>query len=285
MKRPILLLLTIISSVICSAQNLHLNLFAGIANYQGDLQGKRITLNQSQPAFGLGASYDLTNKFIARAGFMYGKVGGTDQKNTSAKGIEFRNLSFKSTIMEFHLGVEYNLFDLSYRDITPYAFAGAAVYHFNPYTRDAAGNKTFLKPLSTEGQGLSQYPDRKPYNLTQFAVPFGVGVKVYMSERLQLGIELGLRKLFTDHLDDVSTNYVDSATLAAARGPKAVELAYRGDEVSGGPGYPADGAQRGNSKYKDWYYFSGLRVIYTINTGKNKNGNNGTGCPVRVRAY
>jgi len=285
MKRPILVFLTISSSVICTAQDLHLNLFAGIANYQGDLQGKRFTLNQSQPAFGLGASYDLSNKFIARAGLMYGKVGGNDQKNTNAKGIEFRNLSFKSTITEFHLGVEYNLFDLSYRDITPYAFVGAAVYHFNPYTRDAAGNKVFLRPLSTEGQGLSQYPERKSYNLTQFAVPFGLGVKVYMSEKLQLGLELGLRKLFTDYLDDVSTSYVDSATLYAARGPKAVELAYRGGEVSGGPAYPADGAQRGNSKYKDWYYFSGLRVIYTINTGKNKKDKNGIGCPRRVRVY
>ena len=285
MKHPVILLLIICSSFCCAGQNLHLDLFAGISNYQGDLQGKRFTLSQSQPAFGLGASYDLSNKFIARAGFTYGVVAGNDQKNTSAKGIEFRNLSFKSTITEFHLGVEYNLFDLSYRDITPYAFVGAAVYHFNPYTHDAAGNKVYLKPLSTEGQGLSQYPDRKPYNLTQFAIPFGLGVKVYMSEKLQLGLELGLRKLFTDHLDDVSTNYVDSATLYAARGPKAVELAYRGGEISGSPSYPADGAQRGNSKYKDWYYFSGLRVIYTINTGKNKKDNNGIGCPTRVRVY
>lgn len=281
MKRPILLLVTICSSVCCSAQNLRLNLFAGISNYQGDLQGKRFTLNQSQPAFGLGASYDLSNKFIARAGFTYGKVTGNDQKNTTAKGIEFRNLSFKSTITEFHLGVEYNLFDLSYRDMTPYAFVGAAVYHFNPYTRDATGNKVFLKPLSTEGQGLSQYPDRKPYNLTQFAVPFGLGVKVYMSERLQLGLELGLRKLFTDHLDDVSTSYVDSATLYAARGPKAVELAYRGGEVSGGPGYPADGAQRGNSKYKDWYYFSGIRISYALN-GITKKSRKSLSCPAKL---
>ena len=274
------LLVLIFISFVSSAQNLHADLFAGISNYQGDLQGKRFTLSQSHPAIGLGVSYDLSNKFIIRTGFTYGKVEGNDKRNAGAKGIEFRNLNFKSNITELQMGLEYNLFDLSYRDISPYAFAGVAVYHFNPYTSDVAGNKVFLKPLSTEGQGLLQYPDRKPYKLTQFAIPFGGGLKFILSDNLQLGLEIGLRKLFTDYLDDVSTNYVDSATLFAAKGQQAADLAYRGDEVPGGPSYPADGAQRGNSKYKDWYYFSGIRVSYRLNNKKTRKSD--LICPARV---
>ncbi|MEO7307980.1 MAG: DUF6089 family protein [Ferruginibacter sp.] len=263
-----------------SSQKLHADLFMGIANYQGDLQGKRFTLSQSKPVIGLGASYDLTNKFIARAGFFYGKIEGNDSKNKNGKGIELRNLNFSSTITEFNVGLEYNFFDLGYHDISPYVFAGAAVYHFNPYTKDAAGNKIFLKPLSTEGQGLPQYPDRKPYKLTQFAIPFSGGLKFALSENLQVGLEIGFRKLFTDYLDDVSMNYVDSATLYAERGAQAVNLAYRGDEVAGGPSYPADGAQRGNPKFKDWYYFSVVRVSYRLNN--RKSNKNGLGCPGRL---
>ncbi|HMK03477.1 MAG TPA: DUF6089 family protein [Ferruginibacter sp.] len=262
-----------------SAQKFHADLFAGIANYQGDLQGKRIDFSQSKPAIGLGASYELSNKFILRAGFTYGKIEGNDKKNTTAKDIEFRNLSFRSSITELQLGLEYNLLDLTYRDLSPYAFAGVAVYHFNPYTTTAAGNKVFLKPLSTEGQGLSQYPDRKPYNLTQFAIPFGGGIKYMISDNLQVGLELGLRKLFTDHLDDVSMSYVDSATLFNARGAQAVDLAYRGDEVAGGSLYPGEGAQRGNPKYKDWYYFSGIRISYRLNS--NRSGK-GLACPAKA---
>ena len=262
-----------------SAQKFHADLFAGIANYQGDLQGKRLTLNQSQPAIGMGASYDLTNKFILRTGFTYGKVAGNDKKNTTAKGIEFRNLNFKSVVTELHLALEYNLLDLSYRDLSPYAFAGVAAYHFNPYTTDVSGNKAFLKPLSTEGQGLAEYPDRKPYNLTQFAIPFGAGLKFMVTDNLQVGLEIGLRKLFTDYLDDVSMNYVDSATLFNARGAQSVDLAYRGDEVGGGSTYPAEGAQRGNPKYKDWYYFSGLRISYRLNS--NRSGK-GIACPAKA---
>ena len=270
----------IILSFASFAQNLHADLFAGISNYQGDLQGKRFTLSQSHPAIGLGLSYDLSTKFVIRTGLTYGKVEGNDKKNTTAKGIEFRNLSFKSNIAELHLGLEYNLFDLSYRDISPYAFAGVALYHFNPYTNNVNGTKAFLKPLSTEGQGLSQYPDRRPYKLTQFAIPFGAGVKFYLSDNLQAGLEIGLRKLFTDYLDDVSMNYVDSATLFMARGIQAVELAYRGDEVAGDPGYPTEGAQRGNPKFRDWFYFSGIRVSYRLNN--KKSGRDKLSCPEKV---
>ena len=42
---------------------------------------------------------------------------------------------------------------------------------------------------------------------------------------------------FTDHLDDVSGNYVDEADLLAARGPLAVKMAYRGNELPGGDLY------------------------------------------------
>ena len=120
------------------------------------------------------------------------------------------------------------------------------------------------------------YPD-KTYALTQFAIPFGGGLKFAVTENLRFGIELGFRKLFTDYLDDVSTNYVDSATLLNARGPVAVELAYRGDEVGGG-NYPTAGRQRGSPKFKDWYYLTGIRISYVINKGRGRKGN-ALGCP------
>lgn len=194
------------------SQNLHLDLFGGIATYQGDLQNKRFTLDQSNPSFGLGLSYDLSPRFSIRSGYTYGVVEGDDKKNTSVKGNDLRNLNFKSAISELHIGLEYNFFNLEGTSLTPYVFAGIAVFHFNPYTKDTAGNKIYLKPLSTEGEGLSAYPDRKEYKLTQLSIPFGGGLKFKLNESLQVGLEVGLRKLFTDYLDDVSTSYVDETT-------------------------------------------------------------------------
>jgi hypothetical protein len=68
------------------------------------------------------------------------------------------------------------------------------------------------------------------------------------------------RKTFTDYLDDVSKSYADRDALLAVRGPKAVELAYRSDELPGGGVYPKEGEQRGTPTEKDWYYLTGISV-------------------------
>ncbi len=265
------------------SQNLHVDLFGGIATYQGDLQNKRFSLEQSKPSVGLGLSYDLSSKFSIRSGFTYGVVEGDDKKNTSAKGNDARNLNFKTAISELHVGLEYNFFNIEGTSLTPYVFVGLAVFHFNPYTKDTAGNKVYLHPLSTEGEGLAAYPDRKEYKLTQLSIPFGGGLKFKLSESLCVGLELGIRKLFTDYLDDVSTTYVDKTILFNAKGAKAVELAYRGNEIAPGTSYPANNTQRGNPKRKDLYYFSGIRIskLLTANGGGGRK-NNKTGCPRSV---
>jgi len=55
----------------------------------------------------------------------------------------------------------------------------------------------------------------------------------------------------------------------AEKGPKAVELAYRGGELKdGNPAYPADGTKRGGSDVKDWYYFQGITLTYRLQGGR-----------------
>lgn len=271
-----------------SQQRLHLTLLGGFSNYQGDLQTKYFTLNQANLAVGAGLQYDITPHIAARIGFHYGSLEADDKQNTGL--LRARNLNFHTKLVEGSLLLQYTLFDLSERRLSPYVFAGAAIYHFDPYTYDTLGNKIFLKPLSTEGQGLSQYPNRKEYMLTQFAIPFGGGVKFRVSENATLGFEVGIRKLFTDYLDDLSTRYVDPMILASQRGLKAVEMSYRGGELKGGnPNYPALNTVRGGEKAKDWYYITGITLSIGLGGkggGDSYSGWNGRrsqlGCP-RVR--
>ncbi|HTI09735.1 MAG TPA: DUF6089 family protein [Puia sp.] len=262
----------------------HVNLFGGFSNYIGDLQSKAYTTQQSHGAFGVGLQYDLNSHFSILGNGSYANVGASDAYSRQAD-LRARNLSFQSRIYEGNFLLEYNLLDLNEHKLTPYAFAGVAIYHFNPYAYDTLGKKIYLKGLSTEGEGLAQYPDRKPYSLFQFAIPFGGGIKFRITDNIVLAYEIGLRKLFTDYLDDVSTKYVDQATLLAAKGPRAVEMAYRGDEVKGGAGYPTEGTIRGGSKYKDWYYLSGIRVSIGLNTNKitaHQRHNGVIDCPKKV---
>ncbi|MEO7049317.1 MAG: DUF6089 family protein [Ferruginibacter sp.] len=249
-------LLLLLLSFYCKAansQNFFTTFFLGGSNYSGDLGSPKFPLSNSHPAGGLGFLYELNNRMGVRMDATFGKISGADKDGGSNKS---RNLSFISDISEISIGFDYTLFDLYDYKVSPYFFAGVARFGFNPYTKDKNGNVVFLAELDTEGEGF--YKDRKPYKTKQTAIPFGGGLMWAIDDNHRIGIELGIRKTFTDYLDDVSTTYVDGNLLASKRGGTAAAIAYRGDELPGGLPYPADGAKRGNPKNKDWYYFTGI---------------------------
>lgn len=262
----------------------NVNLYGGFSNYIGDLQSSRYTSSQSNGAFGAGLQYDLSGHFSLLSNLSYGRISAADGYSKQAD-LRARNLNFESVITEWNVLLEYNLLDLRVHRWTPYVFGGVALFHFNPYAYDTLGRKVYLRPLSTEGEGLPQYPGRKQYALTQFSIPFGGGIKFRVSDRVVVAYEIGMRKTFTDYLDDVSTRYVDQNVLLAARGPEAVEMAYRGNELADGKPYPAAGTIRGAAKNKDWYYMSGLRVTIALNDGAlqlHRRNNGILDCPKRV---
>jgi hypothetical protein len=288
--KPFFCSLLLFCQLFAYSQRIHADLYGGVSNYQGDLQAKRFTFNDAELGFGAGLSYDITPHLIVRGVASYLKVRGSDKPGVPAYDVFARNVNFQSRILEAQLAVEYNLFDIDERGYTPYGFAGIAAFHFSPYTFDSTGKKEYLRPYGTEGQGLPQYPDKKLYKNKQISIPFGGGIKFLLTENLQVGVEVGLRKLFTDYLDDVSGTYADSAILASARGPQAAALAHRGSEIKGvNAPYPQAGAIRGNPKSLDWYYTTMFRLSYRF--GGNGNGGSGrssssrksrVGCPVNV---
>jgi hypothetical protein len=248
-----LLLFCTLFPLLSAAQNFHFSARFGLVGYQGDLKAKSISLSGAKLMGSIGGRYDLSEHITARSYITYGKLAADDKKGTAT--MKYRNLNFTTKLLDWELTAQYNLFSLNNRWWTPYAFAGVGLFHFNPYTKDAAGAKTFLKPLSTEGQGFA--PGVSEYKLTQFTIPFGLGFDYSLDEDMRVGLEFGYRKLFTDYVDDVSDTYVDEAALRSARGQTAVDLAWRGDEIHGGP-YPGANSTRGNPKDKDGYYYVAL---------------------------
>lgn len=292
-KKLILSILAVTITFCLYAQNLRLNLFGGLANYSGDLQGKALTFQQARYSFGLWASYDINPFVMLRGGLHVAKVGADDRFQTRPDNV-LRNLSFQTSVLELHAGAEYHFLGMDNRVFSPYVFGALGGFYYNPYAFDQGGNKVFLRPLSTEGQGVAGYPDRQPYSLTQFTVPFGVGVRMVLTDRVDVGVEFGYRKTFTDYMDDVSRSYIDQNALLLARGPKAVEMAFRTPELpthSNDP-YPVDLEKRGSPQYKDNYYFFGLTLTYRL-TGGDRSGagsgsrmggkrRSGLGCPTNV---
>jgi hypothetical protein len=265
-----------------------LGLFVGKMNYQGDLNPSSFKFSNSKPVIAVSVRQSI-NRFISlKGGFAIGSLSAADRYNRDY--LKPRNLSFNTTIKEASLSMEAALLDLATKRFTPYIYGSVSIYHFNPWTHDKNGEKVFLQPLSTEGQGLSQYPKQKPYKLTQLNLGFGGGARYAINDNMNIGVEFSQRKTFTDYLDDVSSIYVDRNTLLQAKGAKAVEMAFRGGELPGGQVYPNHGEQRGTPSEMDWYYFFGINFeiklsaftqLFKGNAG-NMSAIHNTRCPRNV---
>jgi hypothetical protein len=143
-----------------------------------------------------------------------------------------------------------------------YVFAGIGVFHFNP---KGELNKEWyeLQPLGTEGQGIS--PARSKYKRTQLCIPIGFGGRYFFNRRWGMGFEFGIRKTFTDYIDDVSKTYYDNDAISQANGPIAAALA---DPSLVETPSTNVGSQRGDPSDKDAYMFMIFSIHYKLRTGR-----------------
>jgi hypothetical protein len=265
MKTVFLFILFLLNVLFVPAQRVFIGVAGGFANYNGDLLDQLYPKKITNGFIGFTVHYELQDQILIRGAYNFARVNGSDAYSEKPN-LQLRNLQFESAISEFSVVGEYYLFNMYEKRFSPYGFVGLGIFHFDPYSYDSTGRKVFLKPLSTEGQGI--YPNKKPYSLWQPTIPFGGGVKFAITENLRIGIEIGLRKLFTDYLDDVSTSYPDYNDLLAARGQTAVDFSYRTDEIPGGDtNFPTKDTQRGGATQKDIYYFTGINIMFRPSFG------------------
>ncbi len=248
------------------AQKAGVHFGGGMANYLGDLRQQDFSVVQAQPIGSFGVFITDGNRLTLRADFSTTRLKAEDRV-TQNKWLRKRNLSFQSNLTETGVMLEYNFRSRGEdheRKVIPYGLIGGSYFHFNPYAITQEGNKVNLRDLGTEGQGLSDYPDKALYKLNQFAIPYGGGIKYYISDYVWVGAELIYRKLFTDYLDDISGFYADPKILAAKRGQLSADLAYRGDELKPAGTFPGTGVQRGNGKLNDSFYFLQVKLYISI---------------------
>ncbi|MDP1746467.1 MAG: DUF6089 family protein, partial [Bacteroidota bacterium] len=138
---------------------------------------------------------------------------------------------------------------------------------FNPQAQ-INNNWVDLQPLGTEGQGLPNGATKRKYKLVDVSIPFGIGVKANLSKNIGISLEWGIRKTFTDYLDDVSKRYYDPAILAAKRGATTAQLSD--PSIGTDPNFSNVGRQRGNPTTKDWYIFSGIAITVKLKQKRPK---------------
>lgn len=279
MKYLVIFLFCLPGSLI--GQHFEAGLLVGGSNYLGELaaNSSQIYLKETNIAAGAFAKYNINHLVALRLGFNYTTISGAD-RNSGNTAIIDRNLNFKSDIYEVALIGEFNILGYEPYNYTatfsPYLFGGIALFQFNPQG-ELNGQLYDLQPLGTEGQNLTAFPERTPYKLAQFAIPFGVGFKYTLTETLNLGVEIGARKIFTDYLDDVSLTYPGSAAFAAEDAAlTTIQLSNQGDNVAGGA--------RGDNNANDWYFILGITLSYNfldngLIGGRKRSKGGKTGCP------
>ncbi len=246
----------------------------GGAHYFGDLNN-RAAFNRPKPAAGIFFRKQFNNYISARLTAHFAQVGYSDvySKNEYQR---LRNLSFNSNIYEVALLGDFNFFKFTPDDpahsFTPYVTLGVGVFNFDPYAY-YNGRKIFLRPLGTEGQNLPS-TGKKPYSTTALCIPFGVGIKYNLTQKINISFEITHRFTRTDYLDDVSSVYVDDSLFPS--GPPDTNgnptrsdvqlLADRSYEINNGKNYFSAGQQRGFSKQKDQYTIAEIGVSFNIST-------------------
>lgn len=247
--------------------------------------GKRFVkdLNLGKTSFCGGVFVNVMYKNAAalRLEGTFGKVSGNDNVLEKVNPLDIaktrynRNLNFRSNITEFSLMLElhplYIFINYQEREsdpprLSPYLLGGVGYFSFNPQA-DLNGRWVDLQPLSTEGQGFKEYPDRKTYKLQQMNFPVGLGLKYELSPIINLRGEYVYRVLNTDYLDDLSTTYVDPAVYSnyftGTKLTNAIALSDRQIFPATGPG-----GKRGSPKQKDSFFSFNLKLSIAI--GKEK---------------
>lgn len=310
MKKWLLGCLFISCTVAAQAQSFNpsteVGVFMGTSYYIGDLNQNHFEL--AQPAFGLIYRNNLNRRFTLKASAWSGELRGSDKLNIVDTSKINRNLHFRSPIMELSGQIEFNFFEYetgsSRHPFSPFIFTGISFFKHNPqarrwdtenpFDRDGFGTSNewvALQPLGTEGQNSAHYPEKDAYMLTQFAIPLGVGIKWSMGERFSLVAEYGMRRTFTDYLDDVGGTYADPQYLAAEDiiaaqlsdrtlytqdnieswqlahpNNSITELYLNGGQLGNGEEVFQNSAkQRANPNgWNDWYTFAGITLSFKI---------------------
>jgi opacity protein-like surface antigen len=239
----------------------------GAGHYFGDLN-TRARLNRPKLAGSIFFRKNFGNYIALRIGASFAQLGYSDIYNKQNTYMQSRNLSFNSKVWELALQGDFNFFrfmpgEPEYR-FTPYVTIGVGVFSYDPYAF-LIGEKNFLRPLGTEGQGSNLYPDRKQYSSMAISIPIGAGIKYSLNENINIGFEILHRFTNTDYLDDVSKTYVDPSIFPPnpdGSPSNAQLLSDRSYEVGEPIGIP--GRQRGNSRQKDQFVTAMITLSFNL---------------------
>ncbi len=276
-KKSLFFLFVFVSTVSGFAQNWELGVFAGGSYSYCDASNELIKENVRYSGF-VFARKHLNESFSLRLNIGYIRIAGMDSLSKSEFQLQ-RNLNFFTDIYEISGQFEYHLVPDKPKSkkkegkLIPYVFAGVGLIYFIPQTIHQ-GEKYDLALLQTSGIQYSQIV---------LTVPLGAGLRYYISPRIQLGMEMGLRITSSSDLDDIRGNsvYPDPINLPNDESRLVYDRSNHPIDAETGYRYGYPGKQRGKLSFvPDMYIAYGLTLSYKFgDVGTSKNLTKKRPCP------
>ncbi len=262
MQKTLLLFLFLALGLGLRAQTTEIGVTAGAAFYRGELSADNFLDFGAieQPALGFQVRFSPFTRFSGRLEGLYAKIASSDENTANVSGLNFR-----STVYDAHLLLEWNMVDANFgpsTGLTPYLFGGIGGIYFQSQG-EYEGEFVDLQPLGTEGQGLEGYGDK--YNQLNAAIPFGLGLRFWLGDRISLLVEGSTRFLFTDYLDDVGNDQVIFQDILDGNGEVAATLSN--PNIIPGSDEATQPYRRGDAR-NDGLYFLNITLTYRTDGGR-----------------
>lgn len=200
--KNLILVLAFLPLSLFAQEKIEVGLFVGKSSHGGDLVEPDFFFGEnSQFGFGFFGRLILTENVNVRANLMFSRLEGDDRNYPEDLFRTERSISFESPLTEFSVVAEYEPFaknryseDGEFKRIfSPYVFAGLGLAFINPTTDYSR----------SEVDGVAEDQNADASN-AQLVIPLGLGVRYDISEKVNVGVELGMRPSTTDYLDGVS---------------------------------------------------------------------------------
>ncbi|HEY3371355.1 MAG TPA: DUF6089 family protein [Prolixibacteraceae bacterium] len=199
-------------------------IFGGAGTYFGDMTKTEFSKSVN-PAYGAFMRYNFNPRYALRFNVVNGTIGAEGQ-------FESQPWKFNKNVLDISLQYEFNFYKYIVGEkTTPYSsylFAGIGMQTYK---------YTYQSGIIGEGSEITP------------TIPFGIGFKVNLSKRWGLGIEGGMRKTFSDKLDNLD----DPLSYEKTDGTVVTQVTY---------------ADRYHNN--DWTAYAGIHLVYKMIYGSKE---------------
>lgn len=194
MNKFLLLLLFTTSYFYSSAQKIECGGLAGMINYYGDLQPRRLTLKNPKFAYGAFLQYNYNEKWSLR---LNGLVSALDGADADYPDRLRRGYSFESNLRQLTTAIEWFPFGKKERDAEDYLQKNHALYL-------SAGGGLALVHTRTQGLPENSLDLKRGSYEIPVIIQAGIGYKWDLNQFTNMGIEYIFHTSTSDYLDGIS---------------------------------------------------------------------------------